>query len=362
MRIANALLVLVLSVAGCSSVDQVNQRLSPAEGRALAGRLLPQGVQDRNGWATDIYAAFSALEIEPKPDNICAVVAIIGQESGFQADPAVPGLADIAHREILKRAEDAGIPSLAVEAALTIPSSDGRTYADRLRAARTERQLSELYEEIIGRVPFGKKLLAGHNPVRTGGPMQVSVAFAESQVNSKPYPYPIRQNIRSEVFSRRGGLYFGIAHLLDYSAPYSGYLHRFADFNAGRYASRNAAFQAAVSALSGIPLELDGDLLSGTRDEPGATERAARIVGRRLDLSDNSIHTDLELEKSPRFEATRLYRAVFELAERQGGKSAPRALVPRITLKSPKITRNLTTAWFADRAQARYESCIRVGR
>ncbi|SQJ26030.1 lipoprotein [Salmonella enterica subsp. enterica] len=79
--------------------------------------------------------------------------------------------------------------------------------------------------------------------------MQVSIAFAEQ--HAKGYPWKMAGTVRQEVFTRRGGLWFGTYHLLNYPANYSAPVFRFADFNAGWYASRNAAFQNAVSKASG---------------------------------------------------------------------------------------------------------------
>ena len=44
--------------------------------------------------------------------------------------------------------------------------------------SRPKMQMSELFEDFIDRVPLGRTFFADRNPVRTAGPMQVSVAFA----------------------------------------------------------------------------------------------------------------------------------------------------------------------------------------
>ncbi|HWI13544.1 MAG TPA: DUF1615 domain-containing protein [Burkholderiales bacterium] len=336
--------------------------MSTVEGRALVARLLPTIVADRPGWATDIYAALAAMEIAPTPGNVCAVVAITEQESGFHADPQVPGLSRIAWKEIEKQRERSGIPKVVLWGALALPSPNGKSYSTRLDAVKTERELSEIFEDFIGMVPLAKPFLENRNPVRTGGPMQVSIAFAESHAALRPYPYPVQGSIRHEVFRRRGGMYFGIAHLLDYPASYDSYLYRYADFNAGHYASRNAAFQYAVTQASGIPLTLDGDLLryldGQAVKEAGATERAVRVLAKRLKMSNAEIRRDLELSRTAEFERSRLYFRLYVLADGVAGKPLPRAMLPRIELKSPKITRKLTTDWFARRVDGRYQTCM----
>jgi hypothetical protein len=241
-------------------------------------------------------------------------------------------------------------------------SPDGRSYNDRIDALKTEKQLNALFEDMIGELPFGRQLLADYNPVHTAGPMQVSVDFAEKQVREKPYPYPMTKAVRDEVFTRRGGLYFGTAILLDYPAPYDDVVFRFADFNAGRYASRNAAFQAALARYADKPLTLDGDLLRYEKgvasDTPSQVESVARSLAGVLRMNAAEMRRDLLLEKDSGFSQTALYTRLFALADKAAGKPVARQLMPNIDLKSPKIVRKLTTEWFARRVEERYRKCL----
>jgi hypothetical protein len=354
----------LLLALGAGACRQAPPSPTPAQVRARVEQLMPASLVDRRDWAYDIQSAFASLQLEPSDSNLCAVLAVTEQESGFNANPRVPGLAGIARAEIFKRAKAKRLPAFVVRAALSTESADGRSYDTRLAQVRTERDLSRLYEEFIGSVPLGRRLLAGSNPVRTGGPMQVSIAFAEQYARQHSYPHAGERPIRHEVFTRRGGLYFGIAHLLAYRASYRDPIYRFADYNAGFYASRNAAFQQAVSLASGMPLAPDGDLVAygKRRDQRSATEVAVQSLSDALAMSDEQIHRQLLKGDRAGFEETDLYSRVFELAERLAGKPLPRAVLPRIELKSPKITRTLTTAWFAQRVQERHRRCLAKAR
>ncbi len=351
--------ILAAGLGGCA--DTASQR-TPEEVRAQLRQLIPASVPDRAGWAADIQGALAALEIEPSPQNLCAVLAVTEQESTYTANPAVPGLGKIAIGEIEARAARYRIPAFVVRGALRLESPNGESWQARISRVRTEKELSDLFEEMIAKVPMGSRLLARANPVRTGGPMQVSIAFAEAHAQERSYPYAVDGSIRHEVFTRRGGMYFGIAHLLGYPAAYDKPLFRFADFNAGRYASRNAAFQNAVAVATGIPLDLDGDLVryrkGKARGDASATERAVLPLADKLGMTPAQIRDGLEDSHLSRFEDSALYTGVFEIADRRNGKPLPRATLPRIRLHSPKITRKLTTEWFATRVNQRYTRCM----
>lgn len=338
--------------------------LGDAEVRKRIARLMPANVKDKAGWAEDLHSAFKALEVPHAAQTYCAAMAIIEQESSFQADPVVPGLPNIVRKELETRAGRYAVPSLLVTAALSKNSPTGKSYNERIDTLKTETQLNDLFEDMIGELPFGRQLFADYNPVRTGGPMQVSVEFATQHVKERSYPYPIARKLRNEVFTRRGGVYFGSAILLDYDVPYDQIVYRFADFNAGRYSSRNAAFQLALARISGKPLVPDGDLLRYENGLPAnvasSVEDAALSIAYKLDMSRPQVRRDLLLEKSAAFGRSPLFNRVFELADKQG-KPLPRQAMPQIDLKSPKITRKLTTEWFARRVEGRYKTCLTRG-
>ncbi|MFB2857034.1 DUF1615 domain-containing protein [Aeromonas allosaccharophila] len=329
----------------------------PADMKSRIVRFLPRQVPDKQGWANDVVTALTTQGVTVNDHNVCTVLAVAEQEATYQADPVVPGLGKIAWKEINSRAAKLLIPEFMVRAALSINSPTGKSYAERIDKLRTEREMSEIFEDMISMLPMGKTLFGNLNPVHTGGPMQVSIAFAEA--NARGYPYPIKDSIRHEVFTRRGGIWFGTKHIFGYEAEYPDTLYRFADFNAGWYASRNAAFQAAVSRLSGKTLALDGDLIRYDSDLPCNTELAVYTLANRVNMSKQAIHQSLKLGDTAEFAETDLYHRIFTLADKQVGKRQPRAILPGIQLKSPKITRNLTTAWFAKRVDDREQRCVR---
>ena len=72
-RIVSA--ALLAALGGCAGTPSVPPYPSAREGRALVNRLLPRALADRDGWATDLFAAFAAMQIPPTDDNVCVANA-----------------------------------------------------------------------------------------------------------------------------------------------------------------------------------------------------------------------------------------------------------------------------------------------
>ena len=115
--------------------------LSPEQARAVIDEAIPKGAADRAGWVTDIYAGFTSQDLAPTAESVCAVVAVIEQESNFQVNPVVPGLGAIAWREIDARAERAGVPRMIVHGALELRSPNGGQLFVSLRSTSESRMI-----------------------------------------------------------------------------------------------------------------------------------------------------------------------------------------------------------------------------
>ncbi|MDP2311897.1 MAG: DUF1615 family protein [Pseudomonadota bacterium] len=357
------------------------ERMIDAAGMA---RAFPSDrVKDRKGWATDLRTVFAAHEIEPTNGNTCAVVAALEQESGYAPDPAVPGIGGMIDTWIAEKQASMGkLPGWAFGQGLRAvldakAKGQEKSFYERLRAAKSERDVDVTFREFVAfhrsKLPAPLRTaeeaaqivgldLDDFNPITTAGCLQVKVDFAEDHAREHGTD---RALVRDQLYTREGCLHYGVVRLLDWDAGYDKPLYRFADYNAGLYASRNAAFQEQVAALSGVKLALDGDLLrynEGGRpaSEPSQTLTAVLNVAttNALDLPEGRVRRDLSKEKKRAFEETDTWKAIRALYQAKTKKEPVYARLPDVTLDSIKLQGNKTTAWFATNVDRRYQACL----
>lgn len=321
-------------------------------------------VSDPNGWIKDVFSTIDELKLPRSNENICAVMAVIEQESGFQEDPVVPGLAALLNKKIDKMEENL-VMLAALEVRLNQPMNvdSPKTFRDAIKQIKTERDLARWYEAfteakftgiILDR--FGKGV---DELISTVGSMQVSINYARklAQAIGKP-----TSDMRDTLYTRAGGVFYGTAHLLYYPARYENIIYRFADYNAGHYASRNAGFQMMLNQLTKGKITPDGDLLSHLTEgtaKPSQTQLAiTKLFAKSAKtIKPQTIADDLSREKTIEFEQTTTYTTVLQLMEEKKLKPISAAL-PKITLNSEKISRTLTTEWYGNSVNSRYQKCL----
>jgi Protein of unknown function (DUF1615) len=344
-------------------------------------RSAEKSVTDSRGWAFDLLDVLQLHGLPQSRENVCASIAVIDQESGFVADPVVEGLGKLS--EAALREKFARIPlggTMAVRWLENNPTPE-TSFMARIRNARTERDLDLAYRSLVDyagqstsldkivQLGFLNSMIEDRNEIDTAGSMQVSVKFALDMARKRRW-LPMTLNdvyaVRDQLYTRHGGMYYGVKQLLDYESGYSQKIYRFADFNAGRYAARNAALQNVISTLSGEKLATDGDLLSYGKDgnalkKVTSSEKAIRRARDRhkLPIPDEDIRKDLLKEKLPDFTSTQTFivlRKQFEIVKKS---KAAFARMPDIALDSPKLKRRFTTAKFAESVNRRYQACMK---
>ena len=369
---------LVALLAGCAHTPEPPPLPPPRPvTQDEVARAITDKVKDRDGWADDILVAIRRTGKEPTAERACAVIAVIGQESSFVPDPAVPELPRIVQDGLNDKLAPLGplaAPALAAVLQGKAPGSSS-TFGERIDGLKTERDLDRLFSDIAAayraQAPgtfavasalsllLGKGSFEDRNPVTTAGSMQVKVSFARDLGGSEGKD---DAEIRELLYTRGGGVRFGTARLIGYPASYDDVTFRFADYNAGVYASRNAAFQAMLGDVTGVALVSDGDLLAwdqdgDVKDLETNTLRALRAFGAAHGLSSWTINGDAKKEKSAAFEQTKTWQAVRDAWEKKTGKPASYARIPDVALSSPKLRAPRTTAWFAASVRKRYDAC-----
>jgi hypothetical protein len=293
-------------------------------------------------WLAGLNQAFYRLRVPCDDEDFLAqVLTTIQMESGVHRDPPLENrnlesfldyrLATLRQKSLLAGwvIEDTALVR-ALRKKLQADTRSGRVRTEGQLVRYLEGELRPWLEGYLGQyypVPDGlaRRLSLrelGH-PVQTLGPMQIGLRKALGNAKRRGEHMASVEQMEDALLSPASGvargILEGVAQLWRSYRLYRRLLPeveavRFAaaDYNAGEFSSRNAAFQERVALLSGASLLLDGDLLVYAGGRPLArlseTEAAVRALG--LGLSPGQIHRDLLLEKEEEFGATTTARRV----------------------------------------------------
>lgn len=384
-----SILTACISLAACGDNAWWSSDKDPEMEADQIRKVIPARVNDRESWSQDIFDIMQELSIPKTKQNVCSIVAVVDQESNFVADPTVPGLGAKAVEEINSRLKEkfeaklgekiGGTVAGYFEDVLKNQPSPENNYMSQMRKVQTERELDLLYREIFDYMAqhyhvsalTGAAKLVGQdigeklNPITTLGSMQVHINYAKEH---KRKAGGIAE-LRNDLYTQYGGLYYGIHRLMEYPADYDEAIYRFADYNSGMYSSRNAAFQKMLGALTEAVISLDGDLLlynkdGDVRSTQSQTEKEliAVFAQNNVLVTPRQIRADLKKEKEKKFEDTQTYLAVQKLYQKKTNKEPMYAVMPQVVISGPKLSRDYNTNWFASRVNGRYEQCMQKAK
>jgi hypothetical protein len=91
-----------LAAQAAASNVGLEVRLSEKQVMRLIADAEP-GAVDKAGWAHDLRGALQAHRLPRMKENVCAMIAVVDQESGFVANPQVPHIGKIAYQAMLRK-------------------------------------------------------------------------------------------------------------------------------------------------------------------------------------------------------------------------------------------------------------------
>ena len=339
---------------------------------------MPNRNQQKTAWATDIHDIFNTLKIERTPQNICTTIAVIDQESNFQADPPVANPGKTSLNALNSELEEKLGKTLApfFRKMLKNEPTVENSFEKQILAVKTEQQLDKVYQQMFAhfsqkyyasKITNVTKLIGGDiaeklDPITTLGSMQVHINYAKDNRRNNGN----NEELRRDLYTQYGGLYYGIHRLMRYQTDYPKPIYRFADYNSGMYSSRNAGFQKMLAELSGQKIDFDGDLLiykSGNTvsDNLSQSEKALQAMTAQgfLQLTPRQIRSDLSKEKSQKFGETELYRTIGSLYKMKTNKAPITAMMPQVVISGAKLSKDYNTKWYADNVNQRYLACMK---
>lgn len=369
--VKSLVVILPFMLAGCDYFKpkpKIDLTLQPAQ----IASIMPNRGQDKTAWANDIFEIFNTLKIERNKQNICSTIAIIDQESNFKADPPVPNLGKTSLNELNSKLDEKLGRILAgyFRNMLKNEPTPQNSFEKQILAVQTEQQLDKIYHQMFdyfsqkyytSKITNITKIVGGDiaeklDPITTLGSMQVHINYARDYRRNNGNS----EDLRRDLYSQYGGLYYGIHRLMLYPANYPEPIYRFADYNSGMYSSRNAGFQKMLAELSKQAIDMDGDLLSYSSNVQSQSEKALTALATQgvIALTPSQIKSDLKKEKTQAFETTQTYQTISSLYKMKTGKNPLTAIMPQVVISGAKLSKDYNTQWYADGVNKRYLTCL----
>ena len=106
-------------------------------------------VKDAAGWAADILAVLKLHRLPQVRENVCSVIAVADQEAGFVANPAIPNLGKMSEKAVNDKLHKLSLLGDGAILFLNQFPNKQNSFMQRIRNARTERDLDLAYRDLI---------------------------------------------------------------------------------------------------------------------------------------------------------------------------------------------------------------------